>query len=158
MKRPTKHRPVSEDEKILFRKRVAAANLRAVVKPKTQKAAANPKATGLDGHTRERLKRGEGTPEARLDLHGMTQAAAHRALLSFLQKAHKKGFRLALVITGRGNPEKETPAWTETPHGVLKEMVPRWLNEGDFAAFIAGTAPAHIRHGGGGALYVYLRK
>ena len=88
----------------------------------------------------------------------MTQAAAHRALLSFLQKAHKKGARLALVVTGRGNPDKENPAWASKPHGVLKEMVPRWLNEGDFAAFITGTTPAHIRHGGDGALYVYLRK
>jgi DNA-nicking Smr family endonuclease len=158
VKRPTKHRSVSEDEKILFRKSVAAANPRAVIKPITKKAAPKSKATALDGHTRERLKRGEGAPEARLDLHGMTQAAAHRALLSFLQKGHKKGLRLALVVTGRGNPEKESAPWTAKPHGVLKEMVPRWLNESDFAAFVTGTASAHIRHGGEGALYVYLRK
>ena len=88
----------------------------------------------------------------------MTQAAAHKALLSFLQKAHKKGLRLTLVVTGRGNPEKETASWAATPHGVLKQMVPRWLKEGEFAAFVTGTAPAHIRHGGEGALYVYLRK
>jgi DNA-nicking Smr family endonuclease len=153
-----KHRHVSEDEKILFRKSVAEANPRAVLKAKVKKAVAKPKALGLDGHTRERLKRGDSAPQARLDLHGMTQGAAHRALLSFLLKAHKKGFRLALVVTGRGNPDKENPAWAVKPHGVLKEMVPRWLNEGDFSAFITGTAPAHIRHGGEGALYVYLRK
>ena len=153
------HRDVSEEEKTLFRKSVAHANPRAVVKSKTKKAAAaKPKPPGLDGHTKEKLKRGQGEPDARLDLHGMTQAAAHKALLSFLQKAHKKGERLALVVTGRGNPDKENPAWAAKPHGVLKEMVPRWLNEGEFAAFITGTAPAHIRHGGDGALYVYLRK
>jgi len=157
--RPMKHRHASEDEKTLFRKSVAQANPRAVLKPKTKKtAAAKPKVSALDGHTRERLKRGDGAPEARLDLHGMTQSAAHKALLSFLQKAHKKGLRLALVVTGRGNPDKENPVWAAKPHGVLKEMVPRWLDEGDFAAFITGTAPAHIRHGGKGALYVYLRK
>jgi DNA-nicking Smr family endonuclease len=43
-------------------------------------------------------------------------------------------------------------------HGVLKEMVPRWLNEKAFAALIAGSGPAHRNHGGAGALYVYLRK
>jgi len=154
-----KRRSVSEDEKALFRKSVAQANPRAVLKSKPKKAAVTkPKVLALDGHTKERLKRGDGAPEARLDLHGMTQAAAHKALLSFLQKAHKKGARLALVVTGRGNPDKENPAWAAKPHGVLKEMVPRWLNEGEFAAFITGTAPAHIRHGGDGALYVYLRK
>jgi DNA-nicking Smr family endonuclease len=158
VKRPAKHRSVSEDEKILFRKSVAAANPRAVIKAKSRKAEPKSKLSALDGHTKERLKRGEGAPEAKLDLHGMTQAAAHKALLSFLQKSHKKGLRLTLVVTGRGNPEKESAPWTATPHGVLKQMVPRWLNEGDFAAFISGTAPAHIRHGGEGALYVYLRK
>jgi DNA-nicking Smr family endonuclease len=43
-------------------------------------------------------------------------------------------------------------------HGVLKQMVPRWLNEPELAALIAYTRPAHVKHGGGGALYVYLRK
>jgi len=138
---------------------VAQANPRAVIKSKPKKAAAaKPNPPGLDGHTKEKLKRGDGAPEARLDLHGMTQAAAHKALLSFLQKTHKKGARLALVVTGRGNPDKENPVWAAMPHGVLKEMVPRWLNEGDFAAVVTGTAPAHIRHGGDGAIYVYLRK
>ena len=49
-------------------------------------------------------------------------------------------------------------AWAMREYGVLKEMVPRWLNEAEFAALIAGTAPAHVRHGGAGALYIYLRK
>jgi DNA-nicking Smr family endonuclease len=37
-------------------------------------------------------------------------------------------------------------------------MVPRWLKEAELAALIAHSRPAHARHGGGGALYVYLRK
>ena len=151
-------RRVSEEERILFRKSVEQANPRVALKPKIKKAVVKGKPPGLDGSTREKLKRGGKDPEARLDLHGMTQAAAHKALLSFLQKAHKKGVRLALVVTGRGNPDKDAASWNAKPHGVLKEMVPRWLHEGAYAAFITGTAPAHIRHGGDGALYVYLRK
>ena len=45
-----------------------------------------------------------------------------------------------------------------SPHGVLKQMVPRWLNEAELAALIANVRPAHAKHGGQGALYVYLRK
>ena len=44
------------------------------------------------------------------------------------------------------------------PHGALKQMVPRWLHESAFAALVTGFGPAHRRHGGAGALYVYLRK
>ena len=71
----------------------------------------------------------------------MTQEAAHRALLSFLQRSRKSGLRLTLVVTGKGNPEKRRRGtWMMRSHGVLKDMVPRWLNEPDFAALIAGSA------------------
>lgn len=151
-------RRTSEEEKTLFRKSVAQASPQAVIKPRAKKSAAKAAAPGLDGATSAKLQRGAKAPDAKLDLHGMTQAAAHRALLSFMQSAHKKGVRLALVVTGQGNPDKEAAGWAKSPHGVLKQMVPRWLNEGDLAAFVTGTAPAHVRHGGEGALYVYLRK
>jgi len=62
------------------------------------------------------------------------------------------------VVTGKGNPKNEGADWMARSHGVLKEMVPRWLHEPAFAPLIAGTQTAHVRHGGGGALYVYLRK
>jgi DNA-nicking Smr family endonuclease len=153
-----KRRVTSEDEKTLFRKSVAEASPQAVIKEKPKKSAARTTSPGLDGATSAKLKRGAKAPDAKLDLHGMTQAAAHRALLSFLRNGHKSGMRLVLVVTGQGNPDRHAVGWAKSPHGVLKEMVPRWLNEGDFAALITGTAPAHIRHGGDGALYVYLRK
>lgn len=113
----------------------------------------------LDGNTAEKLRRGQLTPGARIDLHGMTEAAAHAVLLSFLAGAQARGVRLALVITGVGNPKHHDGAeWMRKPHGVLKEMVPRWLNEKEFSALISGSGPSHRRHGGDGALYVYLRK
>ena len=113
----------------------------------------------LDGHTAEKLKRGQLAPAARIDLHGMTEAAAHGALLSFLGSAQARGVRLVLVITGIGNPKDQDSAeWMRARHGALKKMVPRWLNEREFAALVSGSGPAHRRHGGDGALYVYLRK
>jgi DNA-nicking Smr family endonuclease len=115
--------------------------------------------TGINGATEERLKKGQLEPQARIDLHGMTQDAAHRTLFAFLATAHARGHRLVLVITGKGNPRKdESASWMMSPHGVLKQMVPRWLNEPGLAALIASTKAAHVRHGGDGALYIYLRK
>lgn len=115
--------------------------------------------SGVNGATEDRLRRGLLEPDARIDLHGMTQVAAHRTLFTWLTKAHNRGDRLVLVITGKGNPKNEENAvWMKSDHGVLKQMVPRWLNESELAALIAHTQTAHAKHGGAGALYVYLRK
>src|SRR5215471_3139336 len=70
---------------------------------------------GIDRATAERLKRGQHPVEARLDLHGMTQEEAHRALGGFLRAARAAGKRVVLVITGRGR----------VGGGVLKTAVPR---------------------------------
>jgi DNA-nicking Smr family endonuclease len=42
--------------------------------------------------------------------------------------------------------------------GVLRTLVPRWLEDSDLRALVTGVQAAHQRHGGGGALYVYLRR
>jgi DNA-nicking Smr family endonuclease len=121
-----------------------------------------PKATGLDGRTAERLSRGQLAPEAKLDLHGMTEDVAHRALLTFLRSAHARGVRLALVVTGKGAAQRDDEPFDlgldSRKRGVLKRMTPRWLQEPELARFVADTRSAHVRHGGAGALYVYLRK
>jgi DNA-nicking Smr family endonuclease len=152
-------RKTTDDERKLFQTHIAQA----ILKPKAPKAApakaAKAKTGALDGNTAEKLRRGQLQPSVRIDLHGMTEAAAHRALHSFLARAQERGERLALVITGVGNPKAHEGAeWMRTPHGVLKEMVPRWLNEQEFAGLTSGWARAHPRHGGDGALYVYLRR
>ena len=118
---------------------------------------------GLNGRTAERLQRGALEPEARLDLHGMTEAAAHRALATFLRGAAARDCRLVLVVTGKGlnPPSPDAPFDLELDRrsrGVLKAMTPRWLAEPDLAGFVADVRTAHRRHGGSGALYVYLRK
>jgi DNA-nicking Smr family endonuclease len=124
-----------------------------------RKAPAAPGGSGINGATEQRLKRGALEPDAKIDLHGRTEAVAHRSLSSFLAGAQRRGDRLVLVVTGKGNPDSDdTASWSTRRVGVLKEMVPRWLNEPEFAALIANVRPAHSRHGGGGALYVYLRK
>jgi DNA-nicking Smr family endonuclease len=126
-------------------------------------SAARIKTGGLDGNTADRLRKGALDPDARIDLHGMTEARAHDALLSFLRNARRNGARLVLVITGKGarKPDPYAPFDLEREsraRGVLKSMVPRWLREPEFAELIADHRSAHIRHGGGGAMYVYLKK
>lgn len=161
-------RRTTDEERTLFKTHIDEARpLKAAVsktrKPDPKAALARQRPEGvskkLDGNTAEKLRRGRLAPGARIDLHGMTEAAAHGALLSFLTGAQARGIRLALVITGIGNPKDQDNAeWMRARHGVLKQMVPRWLNEKAFAALSSGSAPAHRRHGGDGALYVYLRK
>src|SRR6202012_1057748 len=96
-------------------------------------------------------------------LHGLPEAGAHGALLSFLRGAQRGGDRLVLVITGKGAraPDPYAPFDLELEsraRGVLKPIVPGGFREPDFAGLIADHRSAHIRHGGAGALYVYLKK
>jgi DNA-nicking Smr family endonuclease len=105
---------------------------------------------GLDRANAERLKRGRHTVEARLDLHGMAQDEAHRALSRFVAGSRELGRRCVLVITGRGMG----PAGP----GVLKQSVPRWLAEPELRRHILAIAPAQPRDGGAGALYVLIRR
>lgn len=116
-------------------------------------AAINPFAepfAGVDRANFERLKRGRHPIEARLDLHGLTQAEAHRALVDFVESCCIAGRRCVLVITGRGlGPDGP---------GVLKCAVPRWLAEAGLRRRILAIATAQPRHGGAGALYVLLRR
>lgn len=153
-------RRVSDEERRLFEQDFKEARPIRPAAPKTVKKSKRPSGpSGVNGATQDRMRKGQVEPDARIDLHGMTEAVAHRALLRFLEGAAKRGNRLILVVTGKGNPSRrESASWMQSPHGVLKQMVPRWLNEPDAAALIASVAKAHVRHGGGGALYVYLRK
>src|SRR5690606_3953897 len=100
--------------------------------------------------------------EARLDLHGMTQSAAHVRLVGFLQSAAAQGIKTVLVITGKGGARQAPPAnaawWENEEVGVLRRSVPRWLAEPPLRAIVIGCQPASPRHGGEGALYILLRR
>jgi DNA-nicking Smr family endonuclease len=108
------------------------------------------RSAGVDKRLAERLKRGQLPIEGMLDLHGLTQGEAHRQLDGFLAHAAHGGRRCVLVITGKGVWRSES--------GILKEMVPRWLNEAPNRARVLAIASAQPRHGGSGALYVLLKR
>jgi DNA-nicking Smr family endonuclease len=113
-----------------------------------------PRLEPLDRRLKQRLARGSEPIEARIDLHGRTQDEAHALLLRFLRKAQDDGARFALVITGKGARARDE--WSE--RGVLKRQVPLWLKLPEFRVFVVGFEPAHVGHGGEGALYVRIKK
>jgi DNA-nicking Smr family endonuclease len=105
----------------------------------------------LDRKAKQKIARGRETIDARLDLHGHTQAEAHDALLRFLRRTQARGGRIVLVITGKGGRG-------ESDRGVLKRAVPLWLALPEFRDIVIGFDSAAAGHGGEGALYVRLRK
>jgi DNA-nicking Smr family endonuclease len=118
--------------------------------PAPQPAA--PPLAPLGRRERSQLSRGRKEIDARLDLHGMTQTRAHRALFGFLQRAHSEGLTFVLVITGKGK------LGAESERGVLRRQVPQWLSLPEFRSLVVGFEEAHIGHGGEGALYVRVRR
>ena len=111
----------------------------------------------MDGKLVRKLTRGKLTPEARIDLHGMTQDQAHLALESFILRSWNAQRRLVLVITGKGR-DRDGEGPIPERGGVLRMQVPRWLRQGQLALAVLDLTPAHRRHGGDGAFYVYLRR
>ena len=114
--------------------------------------------TGLDRRTEQRLRRGAAEVDGRIDLHGMTQRAAHAALRRFLAEAQGRGWRLVLVITGKGGAAGGEDDFMSDPRGVLRRQVPHWLSGPETRPLVSGFMEAHHRHGGSGALYVRVRR
>jgi DNA-nicking Smr family endonuclease len=118
------------------------------IAPKTPASLEAGRIADLDKRTGERFKRGEMAIDAKIDLHGLTQAEAHDRLQGFLAKAASAGKRCVLIVTGKG-----AGGW-----GVLRDSVPRWLNEPALRRHLLAFAQAQARHGGAGALYALLKR
>ncbi len=112
--------------------------------PSKRTPAFQPNEHRLDRRTVSKLKSGAIRPARTLDLHGLTQAEAHRALDRLIARAVETGERCILVVTGKS--------------GVLRRAAPEWLKSGPHAARILGVEPKTDASGRAGALYVYLRR
>ncbi len=112
----------------------------------------------MDRRRFEQLRKGKIKPDARLDLHGLTADQAHSQLIAFIHRSHGAGKRLALVITGKGNTTHAEEGIMPTRQGILRHSLPHWLDRADLRPLILQITPAHAKHGGGGAYYVYLRR
>lgn len=111
---------------------------------------ATPKPHPIEKPVVRKLARGRLPIDGRIDLHGLTQSEAHNLLFDFLARAHERGLRHVLVITGKGS--------SRGSQGVLKRLVPEWLTKPEFRFLISGHEDAGRSHGGEGALYIRLRR
>nr|WP_210340556.1 Smr/MutS family protein [Methylocystis sp. Sn-Cys] len=104
----------------------------------------------IDHRTRVKIKRGRLEVGAKLDLHGMRQDEAQRALNAFLRRAQAEGAKVAIIVTGKGLSREEG--------GVLRRVVPMWLQAPNLRDVVVGFGEAARHHGGEGALYVQIRR
>lgn len=111
----------------------------------------------MDAKTHGKMTRGKLAPEARIDLHGLTLAEAHPDLIRFILNAQSAGLRLVLVITGKGKRRDDSGPIPERM-GALRHQVPQWLRQPPLGPAVLQISEAHLKHGGAGAYYVYLRR
>lgn len=102
----------------------------------------------LDLRVERNMSLGDVMIEAKLDLHGKTEAAAHEAFSAFIETQQKRGKRMLLVITGKG----------QDGASVLKSNLPRWCDTAPFQDVVMAVRTAAQHHGGEGAYYILLRK
>ncbi len=143
-------------------KEADAANLKTATVPKSaagaggqpEPAAAPKPAAGvhhpLERPVKRKIAKGRLALEARIDLHGLVQSEAHIMLLEFLLRAHDRGMRHVLVITGKGS--------SLGSDGALKRAVPMWFSKPEFRYLISSYEAAAQHHGGEGALYIRLSR
>ena len=127
--------------------RVATATLK-THHASAMKKSAKPFQELLDRTTERQLKQGHFIIEARLDLHGMTQAEAHEMLAHFMVAQVKAKRRNLLIITGKGRGGE----------GALRTNLINWLVALPTAKDILGLRHAAPKHGGEGAFYIILRR
>jgi len=106
---------------------------------------------GLDPRVLRRLRRGEFTPQADLDLHGCDAETARGLVEAFVVESHARGLRCLRIVHGRGK---------RSPNGqpVLKPSLPRWLARGPARLIVLAYTSAPPTDGGTGASYILLRK
>ncbi|HLS81424.1 MAG TPA: Smr/MutS family protein [Steroidobacter sp.] len=95
-----------------------------------------------------KLRRGQYSVEAEIDLHGMTGAEARNALRAFIAEALHRGMSCVRVVHGKGR--------RSGPRGpVLKNVVNQWLQRTDD---VLAFGSARSVDGGSGAVYVLLKR
>src|SRR5512137_1826253 len=107
--------------------------------------------SGLDPGIVRKLRRGEFSVQAHLDLHGKSRAEAKAEVDAFLRRSREQGKRCVLLVHGRGLHSKD-----QVP--VLKEALRTWLATARFGRHVLAFATARPQDGGAGAVYVLLRR
>lgn len=114
----------------------------------------SPDGRQFDRDVSRALSRRKLAPEATIDLHGMTLAAAERAVTAFLARVSAQDMRVVLVVTGKGLRREGE----RTIDGRIRAEFVGWLNRGDNRDRVRAVRAAHAHHGGTGAFYLLLRR
>lgn len=153
--RPKKDSPARRPDKLASAARkapVVLARLAAETRPAAAELSLDERV--FDRELSRQLARGKLVPQASLDLHHMTLAAAERAVRRFIVEASSQNLRIVLIVTGKGVRLEGG----RVLGGRIRAEFIGWLNRADNRELIRGVRPAHARHGGSGAFYVLLRR
>ena len=104
----------------------------------------------IDKTIQKKIKNNTKKPDSTLDLHGFSLQSAHDLFINFITKNYLSHHRTLLVITGKGDPEKQT--------GTIRREFPNWINSADIKGMILYVEYAPYKTKNDGAFYVYLRK
>lgn len=96
------------------------------------------------------LARRDASPEATIDLHGMTAAQAEKEVARFVRRKHREGARRLRIVHGKGLHSEGG--------AVLGDRVVHTLTNGAAAPVILAFASAAPELGGAGALIVELTR
>ncbi len=164
LKKPRSNIQSTIDRKDKVEKRNIDTNFRSKIGPSAPRSVATAIPAPLvklnvkmDHKSYAKMRRGKLIPEARIDLHGLTVAKAHPVLTHFIQSSYVQRLRLVLIITGKGQSNDQFDFVNEG-RGILRKQVPQWLSLTPLSRLVLQVQQSHARHGGAGALYVYLKK
>ncbi len=101
----------------------------------------------------KKTRRGKISIDRKVDLHDLTQDQAYGQLCRALKAGFNQGQSCILVVTGKGSLSQRASGG-----GVLRRNLPLWLASPQLRSMVARYASAHIKHGGSGAYYVFLKK
>ena len=96
----------------------------------------------------------------KLDLHGHSLVDSNKLVKKFIINSFNHSYQKLLIITGKGLRSKayENP-YVSKKLSILKNSVPEYIkNEESLNKKILKISKAHIKDGGEGGLYIYLKK
>jgi len=102
---------------------------------------------GIQHRVLQKLRRGQISIEARLDLHGFTAAEAIQAIDRFIAQCREQHIRWACIIHGKGR-------YSGHAKPVLKNVLNKWLR---LDKAVLAFHSAQPKDGGTGAVYVLLK-
>ena len=152
---------VSEDKNPISETKPLIRDTLSQASPRPHGAKAKPSLPPLapiEPRVRKKLSRGQIRVDAALDLHGFRQDEAHSILIDFLNQSYYAGYRIILIVTGKGSKTRDSDYDPLRSKGILRYMVPQWLREPSLRKIVMGFEEAAPAHGGYGALYVRLRR